>query len=150
LTRATPGSAPSNPASHLSFCNDRFVRSAPKETVTGSHGVGAALPGADPYHGLHRHRPDLAVADAAALRGLHHDADQVFGVLVVTEDLDAHLRHEIDLVLGAAVHLGVAALPAVPARLRDGHAVHAERLKRGLDVVELEGLDDRRDKPHVA
>ena len=45
------------------------------------------------------------------------------------EDLDADLGEEVDLVLAAAVHLGVAALAAVAPDLGERHA-------RDLDVVE--------------
>ena len=38
--------------------------------------------------------------------------DDPFGVAVVDEDLDPHLRHEVDRVLRAPVHLGVPALAA--------------------------------------
>src|SRR5215813_2017908 len=114
-----------------------------------SDGVRPALPGADSDHRLDRDRPDLAVAYPAGLRRLDHHADQVVGVLVLTQDLDANLRHQVDLVLGPAVHLRVPALPAVPACLGDGQAVDAERLQRGLDVVQLEWLDDRGDELHL-
>src|SRR5215469_10191523 len=57
-------------------------------------------------------------------------------------------EYQVDLVLGATVYLGVTALPAVSARFTDCHAVHAERLQRRLDIVELERLDDSRNELH--
>src|SRR5215472_10108996 len=159
-TSATPGSAPSSEASQRSALALRRARSAANEArcrslagrapvATASKGSGPAFAGADPHHRVHRGGPDLAVADPPRLRGLDHHADQVVGVLVVAEHLEPHLRHEVDLVLRAAVHLGVTALPAVTARLTDRHAVHAERLQSGLDLVQLEGLDHGGDELHT-
>src|SRR5215472_16728250 len=159
-TSATPGSAPSSAASQRSAPAARRARSAANEVrhlaldgrapvSTASKGSRPALAGADPYHRAHRGGPDLAVADPPRLRGLDHHADQVGGVLVVAEHLKAHLWHQVDLVLRAAVHLGVAALPAITARLTDRHAVHAERLQSGLDLVQLEGLDHGGDELHA-
>ena len=68
---------------------------------------------------------------------------------VVDEDLELHLGDEAHLVLGAAVDLGVAALATVPLDLADRHALDPEGLESGLDVVELEGLEDRGHQPHV-
>src|SRR5262249_12511169 len=116
---------------------------------TASKGSGPALAGADPHHRVHRGGPDLAVADPPRLRRLDHHADQVVGILVVAEHLKPHLRHEIDLILRRAVHLGVAALTAVPACLTDRHAMHAERLQSGLDLVQLERLDHGGDELHA-
>src|SRR4029077_13682057 len=48
-----------------------------------------------------------------------------------------------------AVHLRVPALPAVSACFGDRQAVDAERLQRGLDVVQLERLDDSGDELHL-
>ena len=70
--------------------------------------------------------------------------------VVLDEDLELHLRHEVDRVLGAAVHLGVTALAAEALHLGDGEPLHAEILHGGLHVVELERLDDRYDEFHDA
>ena len=69
-------------------------------------------------------------------------------VAVVDEDLDAHLGHEVDRVLRAPVHLGVAALAAEALHVGDGEALDAEVLQRVLHVVELERLDDADDQLH--
>ena len=60
----------------------------------------------------------------------------------------ADLRHEVDLVLGASVGLGVAALAAEATDFRDGHAGDAGGLEGVFDVVELERLDDCGDEFH--
>src|SRR5487761_14545 len=156
-TRATPGSADSRPASHRSASAVRRARSAANDVTMlnalppagGSERVGAAFSGAYSDDGLDRHAPDLAVPDPARLGGLDDHPDQVVGILVVAEHLEPGLGHQVDLVLGAAVDLGVTALPAVSGRFRHGHAVHAERLQRALHVIELEWLDDCRDELHA-
>src|SRR5689334_14706348 len=156
-TRATSGSAPRSSASHRSTWMVRRARSAANDVMASTRGrceppsdsVWPALSGTHSDHRLDRDRPDLAVADPPGLRRLDHHADQVVGVLVLAEDLDAHLRHQVDLVLSPAVHLRVPALPAVSACFGDRQAVDAERLQRGLDVVQLERLDDSGDELHL-
>ena len=54
--------------------------------------------------------------------------DDPVGVVVVDEDLDAHLRHEVDGVLGTAVHLGVPTLAPEALDLRHGEALDTELL----------------------
>lgn len=71
--------------------------------------------------------PHLAVADPAGAGRGDDGVDQAFGVGVVDDDLDPNLGDEVDAVLGAAVHLLVAPLPAVALRLAHGHPVDAER-----------------------
>ena len=92
--------------------------------------------------------PDLAVTDAAGLRGLEDDVHDRRRVHVVDEHLDAALRHEVDGVLGTAVDLAVTALATVAVRLADRHALDAEGLEGLLHLVELVGLDDGGDELH--
>ena len=94
-------------------------------------GPGRRLDGRDPH---------LAVADLAGARRLDDRLHDRVGLGVVDEHLDAHLRDEVDLVLGAAVHLGVAALAPEALDLGDGEALDAVRLQRILHVVERNGL----------
>src|SRR5699024_9519803 len=89
----------------------------------------------------------LAVADPAAACGADDDLDDVGRVGVAHEHLEAHLGHEVDRVLRAAVDLRVAALLPVAARLDHGHAADAELLERCPHLAEAVGLDDRRDQP---
>ena len=84
-------------------------------------------------------RPDLP-----GPRGPDDRVDDRVGLRVLDDDLDPDLGHQVDLVLGAPVDLGVPALTPVAAGLGDGQPVHTERLERGLDLVQLERLDDRR------
>ena len=71
---------------------------------------------------LDRGDEDLAVADLAGLGGLDDRVDAALGVAVLDDDLDLHLGQEVDDVLGAAVELGVALLPAEALDLGDGQA----------------------------
>src|SRR5664280_1117150 len=112
--------------------------------------LGTPLAGAYPDDLVDRRDPHLAVADLARLCRLDHHVEQVGGIRVVDEDLHPHLRDEVDVVLGAPVYLGVAALPAVALHLRDGHPLHPEFLQGDLHVVELERLDDRGDEFHAS
>ena len=62
--------------------------------------------------------------------------------VVLDRGLDLHLRQEVDDVLGAAIELGVALLPAEALDLGDGDALHADRREGLAHLVELERLDD--------
>src|SRR4051812_14959337 len=88
---------------------------------------------------------DLAVADLAGVRGFLDRLDRLLEQLRLDRRLHLHLGEEIDHVLGAAVELGVALLPAEAFDLGDGDALHPDRRQRFADLVELEGLDDCRD-----
>ena len=112
-------------------------------------GVRAVLAGADPHDVLDRDGPHLAVADAAGLGALGDDVHHGGGVVVLDEDLDAHLGDHVHRVLRTAVDLGVPTLAAVAAGLGDRQAVDAVGLQGALDVLELERLDDRGDELHA-
>ena len=55
------------------------------------------------------------------------------------------LGQQIHVVFLAAIDLFVAFLPAVAANFGDGHAVDADLLQGGLDLLQLERLNDRFD-----
>lgn len=97
-----------------------------------SEGVRAAFAGPYPDGAVDRNAPDLAVTDLAGPGGLDDDLDELFGVLVLDEDLDADLGDQVDGVLGAPVDLGVAALPPVTAGLGDGEPLDSEGLEASL------------------
>src|SRR6476661_3240320 len=108
-----------------------------------------AVARADPDDRLDGADPHLAVPDPARLGGLDDDADDVLGVTVVHDDLDPDLRDQRDVVLRAAVDLGVALLASVAADLADGHPRHAEGLEGLADVLPLVRLDDRGHELHA-
>src|SRR3990172_583823 len=113
-----------------------------------SEGVGPHLAGADPHDLLDPHHPNLPVADLARPRGLRHRVNHALDLIVVAEHLELHLRHEVHLVLGAAVDLGVTALTAEPLDLGGGKTVHADVAERLLYLIEPVGLHDRDDELH--
>ena len=67
---------------------------------------------------------------------------------VLDHHLDLHLRQEVDHVLGAAVQLGVALLPAEALDLGHRQARHADVGQGLAHLFELEGLDDGGDLFH--
>ena len=111
-------------------------------------GVGAFLAGADAHDPFDVDDPDLAVADLPGGRRAGDRVDDLVDPGVVDDDLDQHLRHEVDLVLGAAVGLGVAALTSEPTDLADRHAGDVGGLEGVLHLVQLERLDDCGDQLH--
>src|ERR1700730_12540233 len=115
----------------------------------GSKGVGPPLARADPDHGLNRADPHLAVTDLSDSRGLDDDVYHLVDGRVIDDDLHAHLRHEVDGVLGASVHLGVTLLAPVSLHLADSHSKNARLFEAGLDVFERERLDDRSNQFHI-
>src|ERR1700719_2142999 len=116
--------------------------------VIHSQRVGAPLPCAHPHDGFDGADPHLPVTDLAGACGLDDDVHHLVDRGVINEDLDPHLRHEVDGILGAAVDLGVALLPAVALHLADRHAEDPRLFQAGLDVFEGERLDDRGDQLH--
>src|SRR5690606_23844959 len=109
---------------------------------------GAAVAGPHPDDLLDRDDPDLAVPDAAGLRGLDDRAAHQGDVLVLDEGLAAGPRDEVDGVLGAAVDLGVPVLAAVAAGLGDRHALDPDARERLADVAQPVGLDHCGDELH--
>src|ERR1700722_2805433 len=115
----------------------------------GSDGVGPAFAGTHPHHGLGRHDPHLAVADLAGDGGGDDRVDHGLGAVVLHEDLEPEFGHEVDLVLGPPVVLGVPPLAPEPLGFGEGHPCHAHVLQHVLDVVDLERLDDRYHELHL-
>src|SRR5688572_25756796 len=87
-----------------------------------SDGVGAHLAGPDADRTVDRRDPDLAVTDLARAGGTGDDLGDLLGFARLAQDLDLDLGHEVDLVLGTAVGLGVAALATEPLHLGDRQA----------------------------
>src|SRR5690606_15159993 len=75
--------------------------------------------------------------------------DHLPDVVVRHDDLELHLRHEVDDVGRAAVDLLLAARAAEALHLGDRHPVHADLGEALLHLVELERLDDGLDLLHA-
>src|ERR1051325_6901639 len=105
--------------------------------------------GADADDLLELEHEDLAVADLAGVRRFFDGLDRLLEHLRLDRCLDLHLGEEVDDILGAAIELGVALLPAKALYFRDGDALHADRGQRFADFVELEGFDDCRYEFHA-
>src|SRR2546423_13925478 len=118
------------------------LRGGPTPCASRSDGVFVRLAGADAHHLLDRGDEDLAVADLAGLRRLDDRVDAALGVRVLDDDLDLHLRQEVDDILGAAVQLGVALLAAEALDLGDRQARHADVGERLAHLLALELFDD--------
>src|ERR1051326_2910229 len=69
---------------------------------------------------------DLAIADFAAARRLHHGIDDLFGAVARHNHFQLHLRQQVDLVFHAAVNLFVAFLATWAAHLNHRHAIDAD------------------------
>src|ERR1700693_927034 len=133
------------PAGNESYCCEK----GPEGTFSSQLERGVVrFAGADADHALDLRDEDLAVADLAGLGGLEDRLDHLLGQVAAHGDLDARLGDKVDHVLGAAIQLGMSALPPKALHFRDRHARHADVRKRGAYVVELEWLDDGGDQFH--
>src|SRR3954449_200790 len=108
-----------------------------------------ALAGPHTYDLVDGGDPALAVTDLPRGGRLDDGVHHARGVELADDDLDAHLRDEVHLVLRTAVDLGVPALAAEALDLADREAGDADQLEGVLDVVELERLDDCGDELHA-
>src|SRR6266568_1808973 len=124
------------------------MRIAPSDSCRKLDGVLALFAGADADDLVDRRDEDLAVADAAGLRGLGDGAQHLVHHFVLDDDLDLHLGDEIYDVGRAAVDLLLAAGPAEALDLGHRHPLDPDRAQALLHLVELEGLDDGFDLFH--
>src|SRR4051812_42829536 len=111
-------------------------------TKLGSDGVQAGFPSPDADGFLDVGNKNLAVADAAGLRGAPDRVDGLLDQIVGDHDLDFHLGQKVDDIFRAPVKFGVSLLPAKSLSLGDGDALESHFLKRFFHLVELERLDD--------
>src|SRR5512146_3053866 len=142
LSCANAALANASAAPSAIIVNRRFIGSFLSE------GFGAGLAGADADDLLEVEDEDLPVADLAGLGALLDRLDGALEELVGERGLHLHLRKEVGHVLGSAIELGVALLPAEALHLGDGDALHADRRERLAHLVQLERLDDGRDHFH--
>ena len=110
----------------------------------------AGFSGADANHIGQIADEDLAVADLAGLGAFANRVEDRLQDGIIDDDLDLDLGNEIDGILGAAVHFGVAFLAAEAADLGDGHALDPRVGQCLFDVVELEMADNGFNFLHVS
>src|SRR5207248_4114902 len=94
----------------------------------------------------------FAVAYLSCLRssrGVHNGFDRRFHKGVVDGDFELQFRQQPHLKLGAAVDLGVAALPAAATDIADGHEIDVALVESGLDGFQLLRADDGHDEFHA-
>src|SRR5439155_4452129 len=108
-------------------------------------GVFATLTGADADDFVDRRDEDLAIADAPGLGRVRDGLDHLVHEIVLDDDLELHLRHEVDHVRTAAVDLFFAAGATEALDLGDRHALDADLAQRFFHFIELERLNDRLD-----
>src|SRR6185503_15808865 len=90
----------------------------------GSERFGAGLAGADAHDLLEVEDEDLPVADLPGVGALLDRLDDALEDVFLDRRLDLHLGKEVDDVLGAAIELRVALLPAEALHFRDRDALH--------------------------
>src|SRR5919109_1301799 len=122
----------------------RRARRTPEPTGSDarSDGVAALFTGPDADGPVDGHQPDLAVADLSGLRRPGDGVGDLVGIDAVAQDLDLDLGDEIDLVLGAPIGLGVAALATETPGLGHRHAADPHLVERLLHRIQLVRLDD--------
>src|SRR5262249_24478213 len=92
---------------------------------------------------------NLAIANAAGLRGASYGIDRLVDHVIAEHDLDLHLRQKIDDVFRAAIEFRVSLLTPEPLGFRDRNALKSYFLQSLLYFIEFEGLDDRLDFFHA-
>jgi hypothetical protein len=135
-------------ACSVAFGPQAASRSAAVSSTGTASSLLAGFAGADADHLLHVAYEDLAVADLAGTSRLGDCLDRALHQRIGHHRLDLHLGQEVDHVLGAAIQLRVALLPAEALDVGDGEPSHSRLGERLADFVELEGLDDGGDLFH--
>src|SRR5271169_3484711 len=89
-------------------------------------GAGVALACSDAHDLLEIENKNFSVPDLAGFGRLHDRFDHDIDEFIIDRDLDFRLRHELNDILGSAINLGVSALPAKAANLRDGQPANPD------------------------
>src|SRR5262249_25162510 len=114
-----------------------------------SQGSFSAIVVADPHGVVDGGDEDLAVAELAGTGGVAQSLHGLIQAAVGNDDLELHLREQIDGVLLAAIDLAMALLASMPADVGDGHAIDADFLEGFADILQLVGLNDGFDFLHT-
>src|ERR1700735_4896637 len=128
------------------------LRSIPSERPTSAvfsyvpcalDGAGVALACSNAHDLLEIKNKYFPVPNFAGFGRPHDRFDHEIDEPVINRNLDFRLRHELNDILGAAINLGVSALPAKAPHFRDGQPPNPDVAHRPSNLVELEGFDDR-------
>src|SRR5262245_58502365 len=125
-------------------------RSVATSAIGPLQGVRAHLAGADPHHPIDLGHPQLPVADLAGASRSGDRVDDLVHAVVVHDDLDANLGHEVHLVLSAAIDLGVPSLAPEAFDVGGGEPAHADLAESLFHRLDPVWLDHRRDQLHGA
>src|SRR3984885_8896395 len=128
------------------LCETRLPRLP--EADSSLDGVYSGLPRPDPDGFLDGRNEDFSVANTPGLGGATDRFDRFFDHVVAKHNLDFYLGEKIDHVLCAPIKFGMPLLPAEAFGLGDSDALEPDFLKRLLDLIEFERLDDRLDFFH--
>src|SRR6267378_7512697 len=104
-----------------------------------SYGGVAALASTNSDGVVDARHEDLAVADAAGVSRAADRLDRLLDHLVLEDQLDLHLRQEVDHIFGAAIELGVSLLPSEALGFQDGNSLQSDLIEGVLHLIELEG-----------
>ena len=110
--------------------------------------IGTTLAGANADGVKHSADEDFAVADFTSVCRLDDGINHGVSTAVVNDDLNLHLREEIDGVFTATVDLGMALLAAKSFDLNNSHAFDSDFGEGFFDILQFERLDDRFDFFH--
>src|SRR5690606_19797020 len=146
---ATPNSSASAAARVRVFSPENILVFMGSASEVWSKRIGVDFAGADADDPVERDDEHLAVAHLAGARGAGDGLEGGVEHVVRHRRLDLELGQEVDDVLGAAVQLGVALLPAEALDLGDGEPGHARLAERFAHLVELERPDDGDDQFHT-
>src|SRR4051812_10946292 len=131
----TPGKSMNLRSTNLTSC---FFASSMASLGVISDCFLSTFAGADAHRLFDGRNEDLAVADASRLGALLHGIEDVVHELVGDDDLDLHLRHEVDDVRRPAVDLFLPAGATEALHFGHGHPLNADLTEGVLDLVELE------------
>src|SRR5580704_5668207 len=86
---------------------------------------------------------DLPIPDRSGSSRRNDRVHRLIDHLISHDDLDLHLRQQVNLILSSTVDLGVALLPSMSPSLHDRHTVDADLDQRILHCIQLRRLNHR-------
>jgi hypothetical protein len=111
-------------------------------------GILTALAGSDANRFFEIEDEDFSISNRCGFCCALYGVDDFVGAAVFNGDLDANLGDKINLILAAAVELGMTFLTPEAFHLADGHSDDAEFGQSFFHVAELEGFNHRDNQLH--